>query len=587
MLAVLSSTEKSSMHLTTRLRRGLAAAAGTSLTLTGLVTLAPMAHAAGTTLVINEVYGGGGNSGATWTNDFVELFNGTDTEIDLTGYTVQYYSSAGGPGGSNNTCVLAGSVAPGDHFLTQQAAGSGGTQALPAPDATCGATMSGTNGIVRLFDTDGAVVDTVGYGSASIFEGTGTAPRLSNTTSASRTDGIDTDDNAADFTSGTPTPQNSGGGGEPEPPPEPVKATIAEIQGTGDTTPYLDQEVITTGVVTAVYPTGGFNGVYIQTPGTGGTAKVPGEDASDGIFVYNGYAGRTLEIGDCVDVEATAIEYNGLTELSDAWVEKIDGGCAPVTATPLDTLPATDAEKEVYEGMLVHPEGAYTITNNYQLNQYGQIGLAMGEEPLYQATDVVEPGPEAIAYEAMNEAKYITLDDGSSWDYLRNSTAQFSPLPYLAQDEPHRTASQVTFDQPVILDYRFQWNYQPPVRSSVPTVSTTRSSPRTTGSMSCPRSAATSSWAHSTCSTTSATSVRTSPVVTRTPTSTKTRSRRTGARSAAPTTRTASRTSRPRSSPPSTRWTPTSWASRRSRQTRPCPTRTCRVTPPWRPWSRR
>src|SRR5699024_11215957 len=102
------------------------------------------------------------------------------------------------------------------------------------------------------------------------------AQSLTNSTSASRTDGIDTDNNAEDFTRGAPTPRNSGGG-DPEPPPEPVEATIAEIQGTGDETPLRGQEVITEGVVTAAYPTGGFRGVYIQTPGTGGERKVPGD----------------------------------------------------------------------------------------------------------------------------------------------------------------------------------------------------------------------------------------------------------------------------------------------------------------------
>lgn len=29
----------------------------------------------GTRVVISQVYGGGGNSGATYTNDFIELFN--------------------------------------------------------------------------------------------------------------------------------------------------------------------------------------------------------------------------------------------------------------------------------------------------------------------------------------------------------------------------------------------------------------------------------------------------------------------------------------------------------------------------------
>ena len=45
---------------------------------------------AGTGLVISEVYGGGGNSGATYTNDFIELYNPTASAVPLDGYTVQY-----------------------------------------------------------------------------------------------------------------------------------------------------------------------------------------------------------------------------------------------------------------------------------------------------------------------------------------------------------------------------------------------------------------------------------------------------------------------------------------------------------------
>ena len=42
---------------------------------------------------------------------------------------------------------------------------------------------------------------------------------------------------------------------------------IAEIQGTGDASPFDGQKVLTSGVVTASYPTGGINGFYLQTPG--------------------------------------------------------------------------------------------------------------------------------------------------------------------------------------------------------------------------------------------------------------------------------------------------------------------------------
>ena len=46
-------------------------------------------------VVISEVYGGGGNSGAIWTNDFVELYNRSDAAVDVSGWVVQYYSAAG------------------------------------------------------------------------------------------------------------------------------------------------------------------------------------------------------------------------------------------------------------------------------------------------------------------------------------------------------------------------------------------------------------------------------------------------------------------------------------------------------------
>src|ERR1700685_3254460 len=55
----------------------------------------PIASAASTTLVISQVYGGGGNSGATLKNDFIEIFNLSSAPISLNGYSVQYASATG------------------------------------------------------------------------------------------------------------------------------------------------------------------------------------------------------------------------------------------------------------------------------------------------------------------------------------------------------------------------------------------------------------------------------------------------------------------------------------------------------------
>ena len=72
--------------------------AALALALTGGVITAGAAQAAvGTTprVLINEVYGGGGNSGATFTNDFIELVNASPAPVDVTGWSVQYASVGG------------------------------------------------------------------------------------------------------------------------------------------------------------------------------------------------------------------------------------------------------------------------------------------------------------------------------------------------------------------------------------------------------------------------------------------------------------------------------------------------------------
>ena len=103
----------------------------------------PTATAAidGSAAVISEVYGGGGNKGAAFTHDFIELYNPTDVPIDLTGYTVEYFSASGNTGGK---VELSGTIAPHGYFLVQGAAGNGAGEALPTPDAEGSLNMSGS-----------------------------------------------------------------------------------------------------------------------------------------------------------------------------------------------------------------------------------------------------------------------------------------------------------------------------------------------------------------------------------------------------------------------------------------------------------
>jgi predicted extracellular nuclease len=181
----------------------------------------PQAHATGSSsVVISQVYGGGGNSGATYTNDYVELFNRSSSPVDVTGWTVQYASAAGS---SWQKTALSGTIAPGHYYLVQESQGAAGTTPLPTPQAVGTIPMSATSGKIALVSDSttivsgvtcpvgGAdVVDFVGFGGTSCSETAPTAG-LSNTTAALRAlNGCtDTDNNSSDFAVTGPIPRNS------------------------------------------------------------------------------------------------------------------------------------------------------------------------------------------------------------------------------------------------------------------------------------------------------------------------------------------------------------------------------------------
>jgi 5'-nucleotidase len=459
----------------------------------GLQIVPASANPAGTGLVINEVFGGGGNTGAPYRSDFVELYNPTGAAISVAGLSVQYRSAGGSSGGA--AVALTGSVASHGYYLIKGADGSNAAApALPTPDATTTFSMSASAGQVLLINGtsftgtgnvagNAGLVDMVGYGTGNnTFEGATMSANLSNTTSAARNaTGADTDNNAADFTGGAPTPQNSGGGGGGG---NGGDKTIAEIQGTGATSPLAGQSVTTRGIVTATYPTGGFNGLYIQTPGTGGaTDATPG--ASDAIFVFGSNSGAgTFHLGDYVQVTGVVSEISGLTEITpgSGGVVAASGSAAPVT--PLSAAyPTTEATREAHEGELLAPTDNFTVTDTYSTNQYAEIGLATGNKPLIVPTEVADAQDSAAiaAVNADNAGRGVVLDDGSSINFL-SAANQSIPLPWLAASNPVRVGAKATFVAPVILDYRNSlWKFQPQQRvtdtgTSVVTFANTRTS---------------------------------------------------------------------------------------------------------------
>ena len=171
-------------------------------------------------VVISQVYGGGGNSGATFTNDYVELFNRSAGSVTITGWSVQYASSTGSSWSKVN---LSGTIPAGGYYLISLASGTSGA-ALPTPNATGSIAMSASSGKVALVTNqtlltcgssaclpNASIRDLVGYGSANQAEGGAPTATLSATTAAVRAGAgcTDTDNNKADFAATAPAPRNA------------------------------------------------------------------------------------------------------------------------------------------------------------------------------------------------------------------------------------------------------------------------------------------------------------------------------------------------------------------------------------------
>lgn len=174
-----------------------------------------LVHSLSAQVRISQVYGGGGNSGSTYKNDFIEIFNAGTSAVNLAGWSVQYASSAGT---SWAVTTLSGTLQPGHYYLIQEAAGGGGTTDLPTPDATGNINMSATAGKVALVNSTTALtgscptaVDLIGFGTAAnCFEGA-TTSNLSATAAAIRINNgcTDTNNNATDFSVAVPNPRNT------------------------------------------------------------------------------------------------------------------------------------------------------------------------------------------------------------------------------------------------------------------------------------------------------------------------------------------------------------------------------------------
>jgi len=341
-------------------------------------------------VVVSQVYGGGGNSGSLYTNDFIELFNGGLTPVVLTNWSVQY---ANATGNTWQVSVLTGTVTltPGQYYLVQEARGAGGTLALPAPDNIGSIALSATAGKVALVNnatpilcggTPGScsalpsVIDFVGFGAtATDYEGSGPALGAANTTSVVRllAGCQDLNNNAADFTTANPpTPRNTtsplnpcvvGNTTTPTVTQTAGSATVTQtagsatatataagstatptvtatavagavrihdIQGAAHLSPRLGQAVSNVPGIVTVRRTNGF---YLQDPNPDANTAT-----SEALFVFTS-AAPTANVGDAVLVSGTVAEFRPGGSATNLTTTQISGPTVTLQSTgnPLPT----------------------------------------------------------------------------------------------------------------------------------------------------------------------------------------------------------------------------------------------------------
>jgi len=180
---------------------------------------------------ISQIYTRGGEVGAAFQNDFVELFNRGNTDVDISGWSLNISNFSGTPpniqiSATNIKFFSAISliISPGSHLLIKFGGSGSSGQAITSPDIDLNPfPISDTGGQIVLLGKDktlpfsycpaapdltGAVVDYVGYGTAICYEGTVTlAPPTDKSLTRIGGGCTDNNDNLADFSFATPNPR--------------------------------------------------------------------------------------------------------------------------------------------------------------------------------------------------------------------------------------------------------------------------------------------------------------------------------------------------------------------------------------------
>jgi uncharacterized protein len=189
---------------------------------------------------------------------------------------------------------------------------------------------------------------------------------------------------------------------------------IHDIQGSGSTSPMVGAtNVKIEGIVVGDYQGAGqFGGFFVQEEDADADANPA---TSEGIFVFN--TSFPVSVGDKVRAKGTVTEFSSsgifLTELASVSSVTICSSGNSVTPTTV-LLPITNlSDWERYEGMLINIPQDLTVTDNFTLGRFGEVGLSVGGR-LLNPTNVTTPGAAALAQQDLNDRSRILLDDADN-----------------------------------------------------------------------------------------------------------------------------------------------------------------------------
>lgn len=382
-------------------------------------------------------------------NKALEIYNSGASDINLSGYKVEYYFNGNASAGL--TVNLSGNL-PAKGVFTL-AHGSANASILAAANQTSSASwFNGDDAIV--LKNGNSILDSIGQ--IGIDPGTEWGTALTSTADntlrrkASITTGRTTADAAfdpatewegfaTDTVDGLGSYQGSTGGGTPTDP-TPVTSCgaaailISSIQGAGSASPLLGSNVSVEAIVVASFQsTNQIGGFFLQEPDN---LSDNNPATSEGIYIPSTTA---VAVGDRVRVSGAVAETFNLTQITPTKVSI----CASNQTLPSVTgigLPLDNAnELEAVEGMLVSAPQTLTVNETYALGRYGEVLLADGRLP--QPTNIVAPGPAANAQQAQNNLNKIVLDDASN---KQNPDPVIFPAPGLSATNTLRSGYTVT-----------------------------------------------------------------------------------------------------------------------------------------------